>query len=525
MVWEVALRGVTPQDPRFAGLPINYVWFYNLFVALFTGLPGPGGQDPFVFMAILNVVTVALITRFAYSLGVEVWGDRDAGAGTALLVTLGFNAGAWLLWPLRLLTALTGEVRGAAAIRGILHNTHLLDDRVFFILGAPFAHEVSFLDKFLLGSPLAYAWLLTLLLLDTMLGWVREARPERLAWAALASAGLLLFHFVPGLSVVPVTLGALALTGLLRSRWPWLPGRGRLAVFAVATLLGALVVAPYTLSIMRGWGQTGVREEPFHVGGQMLWTLVTSCGVAAAFAWRPLRRVFPERRAAGAVLVSYLAGMTLFALVVHLTENNEHKFAFQVFVPLAVLGGSAFLPTVRGWFRRWGTARAVALLVALFASHLLMLNGYLADPRGRTAPELDRAPAEEHLYAWMRDSTDTRAVFVDAHFRDLIMVRGRRRLYYGSTFGPEHAGFPMAQVVERRAVMADLYGPGDRLEGDARALAACGPQAFVVFRPEDERDDASGEAPWRKLERHPAWFRRAYLRDGVRVYEVAKPAE
>ncbi len=521
LVWEVAVRGLSPQDPRFAGLPLNYVWFYNLFLALFTGLPGHGTQDPFVFMAILNVLTVALIARFAYHLGYAVWRDRDAASGGALLLTLGFNAGAWLLWPLRLATALTGQVRGVEAVRGILSNTHLLDDRVFFMLGAPFAHEVSFLDKFLLGSPLAYAWLLTLLYLDALLEWVRAARVELLGWAALAAAGLLLFHFVPGLSVIPVALGSLVLALLARRRWPWLPGAGRLAAFGAATLLGSLAVAPYIESIMRGWGRTGVHQAPFHIDVVMLWTLLTSCGVAAAFAWRPLRRVLAERRVEGMMLLFYLTGMTAFALVVHLTEDNEHKFAFQVFVPLAVIGGAGFLPAVRGWFRRWGRARATLLLAALFLSHLIMLNGYLFDPRWRTAPELHRAPGEDRLYAWIRDSTDARAVFVDALHRDFIMVHGRRRLYYGSTFGTEHAGFPLPQVIERRAAMDDLYGPGADLGGDARALGVLQAPAFIVFRPEDEA--AGRPAPWHGLERHPAWFDLAYERDGFRVYAV-KPA-
>jgi len=125
----------------------------------------------------------------------------------------------------------------------------------------------------------------------------------------------------------------------------------------------------------------------------------------------------------------------------------------------------------------------------------------------------------------MRDSTDARAVFVDAGFRDLIMVRARRRLYYGSTFGPEHAGFPLAQVNQRRAVMADLYGPGRDLGADARALAALGAPAFVVFRPEDERDDAVRPTPWRNLEAHPEWFHPAYERDGFRVYAVTASRE
>src|SRR5262245_12168216 len=34
IVFDIAERGLPPQDPRFAGLQLNYVWFYNLFIAL-----------------------------------------------------------------------------------------------------------------------------------------------------------------------------------------------------------------------------------------------------------------------------------------------------------------------------------------------------------------------------------------------------------------------------------------------------------------------------------------------------------
>jgi len=202
LAWEIAVRGMPPQDPRFAGMPINYVWFYNLFLGLFAGLPGRGGpsHDPFIVMATLNVIAMVLFVRFAYHLGYAVWRDRGAATGAALLVTLGFNAGAWLLWPLRFLTALGGYVRGMPAVRQILQDVHLLDDRVFYALGAPFAYPVNFLDKFLLGSPLAYTWLLILFYLDAVLEWLRAPRVELLACAALAISGILLFHAVPGLS-------------------------------------------------------------------------------------------------------------------------------------------------------------------------------------------------------------------------------------------------------------------------------------------------------------------------------------
>jgi hypothetical protein len=34
IVAEIMARGIPPQDPRYAGLTLNYVWFYNFFIAL-----------------------------------------------------------------------------------------------------------------------------------------------------------------------------------------------------------------------------------------------------------------------------------------------------------------------------------------------------------------------------------------------------------------------------------------------------------------------------------------------------------
>src|SRR5262249_20423331 len=53
LVWEIVHRGLPPEDPRFAGSPLHYVWFFHLFLALLVRLSGGG---PFFFMALFNVV-------------------------------------------------------------------------------------------------------------------------------------------------------------------------------------------------------------------------------------------------------------------------------------------------------------------------------------------------------------------------------------------------------------------------------------------------------------------------------------
>jgi hypothetical protein len=96
------------------------------------------------------------------------------------------------------------------------------------------------------------------------------------------------------------------------------------------------------------------------------------------------------------------------------------------------------------------------------------------------------------------------------------MVLGQRRLWVGTTASPELAAFPVGEMRERRAVTADLYGPGADLDRDVRSLRRLGRPVYVVHRP----DDFPALAPWARLERPDTPFTLAYARDGFRVYRL-----
>jgi hypothetical protein len=208
--------------------------------------------------------------------------------------------------------------------------------------------------------------------------------------------------------------------------------------------------------------------------------------------------------------------MAVFSGVVHLPLDNESKFVFQVFFPLALIGGAAFLPETRAFLARRGPVVGGLVLALVFLlAPALTLVGYTLDPERRTRPELNPAPGEEALYAWIRRDTPPDAVFVDHQGRDLIMVKGRRRLWVGTISGPDKAGFPAAEMAARRAVEADLYGALATPSDDAAALAGLGRPAYVLYR----AADFPGARPWAALEGAPR-FERAYDRDGFTVYRV-----
>jgi len=513
LVLEILDRGIPPQDPRFAGLALNYVWIFNFFIAQLASLRG---GNPFTFMVVFNVVNAALLLRVVWHMAVKVWGDHRAADGALALAALGFNAGAWLLWPLRLVRALTGHERGWAEVQRQLATHYVGTVDVLFSLSAPFALMASPLDKFMLGNALSYAWVLYALFLWALVRWAERGSAGTLAWAAAAAAGMLFVHGVVGLSVLPVALGALALAALLSRRLAWLPAPGRLAALAAAIALGLALAAPYTWAISRAWARpgTGVHHSYFGFGLVMPWTLLTSCGVALWLALKPAADAFRGRRPGAALLVLFAAAMIAFALVVRLPSRNENKFPFQCFLPVAVLGGAAFLPTARDLLARRGAVLGGALLGALFVvPTALTLCSYVADPGGRDSPWLHPAPGEAALDAWVRSATPLDAAFVDDGFRVQLAVQARRRLYLGDASGPELAGFPREDAIERHAVVADLYGPGAGLDRDAASLRTLGLPAYVLYRPGAPRPAAS----------RPDLFEPAYDREGYVVYRVRVP--
>jgi hypothetical protein len=207
---EVLERGLPPQDPRFAGLTLNYVWFYNLFTALLLSLRP--GSSPFTHMAVANAVwmgtVVAVVWQIAWALG----RDRAAAARTLPLFLTGLNAGALLLWPLWLMRALRGEVTGLPEVRRILTSARWDSTEVLHQLCAPFAWMVNSWDKFMVGTSLGLAWTLGAVMVWAVLRWLGDAESSGsrrwLAVAAVGAAGAMFLHSVAGLSLAPVAIGA-----------------------------------------------------------------------------------------------------------------------------------------------------------------------------------------------------------------------------------------------------------------------------------------------------------------------------
>lgn len=515
IVTELLERGFPPEDARMAGLKLNYVWFFNFFIALLTAIRR---QDLFHFMALFNVAsgysTVLLTTLLAQ----RIWGRGRAPLAAAVLLTLGLNAGAFLLWPLNLLRMWTGKVTGTDELWRQLHLIHWGTARIIYDVHAPFADMISFLDKLLVGTALNFAYLQMTLWLWALGAWLEDRRRSTLILLALSAAGMMFFHSVVGLSTLPIGIGVCALAWLLKPRFAWLPERGALAAAAVASALGALTTAPYMLSITAGWApeKAGFRHQFIAFNPTLPWSLATACFFVLWWSWKPVVRSWREGRALPILLAAFAIAMSVFSFFVRLPEHNAVKFIYEVFTPCAVLAAPAAADLAASL---WRTRRAAfVVLASLFViPTALTVHGYLVDPTGSTREELHPVAGEEALYLWLRESTPANAVVVDRGFRDLVAVKAKRRLFLGTDQPPELAAFPAGEMRRRQAIMSDLYGSLAAPDSVIAGLRTLGRPVYVVFRPNDL---PAIPRPWDRLVGGGSDARVVYEFDGFHVVKL-----
>ena len=517
IVAELLERGFPPEDARMAGLRLNYVWFFNFFIALLTGIHG---QDLFRFMTLFNVANGLATVMLTGLIARRLWGGTRAPLAAAVLLTLGLNAGAFLLWPFNLLRAMTGDVQGTPEIQRQLGNIAFGTARIIYDLRAPLAEMASFLDKLLVGTAVNFAYLQMSFFLWALMVWLGDGRRAALAWLAVAASGMMLFHSVVGLSVLPVALSTLGLAWILRGRWEWLPSRGALAWAIAAGLAGMLATLPYMRSITAGWApeKAGFEHRFLQFNESYPWTLLSSCFFPLLLLRKPLAAIWREQRPLPLLLAAYAAGMAVFACFVHLPAHNSIKFVYEFFTACVLLAAPAFAAAAEhAWRRRRGWGMALALLFIVPTA--LTVHGYLVDPTGKQRPELNPKPGEENLYVWLRAGTPRDAVVVDRNYRDLIAVKGRRRLFLGTDQPPDLAAFPAPEMRRRQSVMTDLYGPMSRPDSVVAGLRLPGRTVFVVFRPED---GLASPAPWNRLVAAAPGSMVAYDLDGYVVVRMAK---
>lgn len=479
---KILRDGLPPTDPYFAGLRLQYVYFYHVILGACMSLTR---VDALYAMIIVNAIALvscasafhALARMFSRRMGPRV-------AGTALWL---FGMNGWFYWfyGLRLVRAFSGETHGAATLKQFFPwspNGHATAMSLISVEG----NQFMFLDKFMLGT----AFSLTLSLGASILFLLLTAR--RGQWSIrhdialfLAVAGAMLLHPVTGITIAAVTIAVLALLLLVRSQTArGGPSYGRILSCLAA---GIAVTIPYVRSVSpaRGSGEAmaSVAFQPsFAIG--LIADLLPALVLALWFLRRPTehtdsaellgaRPVDSLTLSGSGLLCMWFLFMLIVALTVDLSVNNETKFAFFAWLPLCALATGCF---ERVW--DWRSRRHVAVVLLLSATLPLHMLYFHHAVRDRSTLEI--AQAERAAYEWIRHNAPRDAVFIEANDNVRVPVLADRDDYWGTAVYAHNWGYPVAEMSARRELRDHVFSGEGPTDDDVLQLRVLGRPVYVI---------------------------------------------
>ena len=460
-----ALRdhGLPPQDPWYAGFPLQYAWLYHAWVAALAETTHASAFTIMAFLAVASLVAFALLAgHFAGR-----FHGREEGGATAF-VLLAMNGAFVLTLPVIALQAMVGHEAGpqvfAHTFAGVLKDAARAEDLLRW-----FGAQTWFGNKFANSTPLslglaAYAaWLASFWrALD------KGARDRReLALFVLLTAATGALHPV----LLLCTAASVALWFVFVVVWARDQAAPALRI-ATCAAVGATAPALYFARILAP--SAGHLAPPIDLSLPRLAGLLLSIAPALVFAGLAapaLARAGGARRAwlllPGAVLA--------FALVLRLPGAwpffTVDKTSYLAYIPLALTGGAAFA----AWAARGAGPRALALLVLLPAT-LLALGSRVADPKAAWRQPWQRNGMLELRAGLPRNALlvvppgdlDT-PVFLERDAFDIDKVDGDVR------------GYDPAELARRHALVDSLYAAGRLDPALGTRLARTGRPVYAIW--------------------------------------------
>ncbi len=520
---EIAIRGVPPQDPNFAGVPLYYPWFYHFLLAL---LGAATGASPFHQMALVNVWAAVVVVLAAAQLTYRAFG-RAAAMWVGVIAVLGLDPFGWAYLLVR---ATMGETTGLPQAMQMLGTG--IGALVELSYRFPPWH-VSLLNRFWTGTALTPA-----IALGVATAWsVARAleRPSRPAWMRTLALALATFAFHPAYAAIAVAfLGA----GIV---WAALGERRR---GVAISLLGALAIAfalaiPYVRACSVPETTTGVKLGLYH---RNLWSLLLSIGpwwLVAAPAWWVALNAGGET--GGGTARRFCAASALLAVagsaVIVLPDFNSDKLFYLAWVSLVPLVAAGWV-----WWcdrLRLPTVARLALAAALIVpTAALYTYGTAIDPRSPSV--LIRGPAsdpgrpletidEEEGYQYLRERLPDEVVVIEKPrptVNEPVAVLAERRVFCGSLdiylsnhFDDGRAtSRPMVALMEefrvRRGIQAALFDTGVLDEQQGQYLAGFSAPLYLLLRRSELPD-----AVWNGFMARPEW-NEEFANGEMRIYRL-----
>ena len=471
VVAQIGDFGIPPEDPYFAGISLQYMWFYHVLVL---SLSRTLEIDPFRVMALINIQAVAGLGVGAWMLAGVFRRTFAHRLSATLMLLFGFNGAFFVFLPVKAIRALTGEVRGWEEIRRTYSLTPFDYDRVCDFMNVYYNQEF-FLDKYMVAT--AFGLALTFL----VAGWYATAeylRTRHISALILLGGvlvGMLGFHSLVGFVMLVAIFGGVCLAWFARDRGAAFPMRHVLILLGVS-LAAFLSTTPYLHEVMH----LKEKEQVFPLSLSFHKTvgILISCALALTL-WLIRRPLLRDTSLHARAFLFGVLSVAAFCLVIRLPcPNTYDKLGYLIFMPLSILGGIALAEL---WLERPRARRAlaIAMIVCMLPGILLGFAGAFATPDREEV-----TPAEARLSTWLRENTPRDALLIDDGDRVPFLVTVPRRYVFGLWAYAEMWGYPRLEMSRRVHMRRALYAPR---ELDATALDELGrvdEPLFAIVRPE-----------------------------------------
>jgi len=493
-------------DPRFAGEPLRYFWFLNVWAAAFSARAGtsiPWG---------LTLLNVAQATAWVAALSTYVrtlFPSRRLRQAAFAVVVAGLNPLGLLATPSHLAQALLGATRGPEQLARSLERIDFAGADVIFALTPYGTSFVAWIDKFLVITAFGTAMAAAAMLAGLILGAARDRRlsNEQLLLIACAFAAVLLHHLLAAALLALFIGGALGL--------PLLARRSALGVRPVLRILAvcaatALLAAPYHMSILLGRDATG-SGFGLALQGRWWWTALVVLGPWLALGLYGRRRLRALLAHAYPHAVAWLIAGLAVALLIAMPSVNENKPIILLYCALAPLGAPGALALYDRWRPRRLTRWLAALLaVAALAVPLLIWTGFARERNPRVAPAVTAA------CRWLRTQTAPDALVIEPLRRRFVLNRAARDMWVGDRTFVRECGYDRERLFARADAVDRLYATGALADEMRARLAAANRPVYLLYllAPYAGADDQAAPHPRRDQ------FELVFENPGARIYRL-----
>ncbi|UCF05098.1 MAG: hypothetical protein JSV33_14435 [bacterium] len=456
---EILYRAMPPKEPFFADISIRTMWFYHLFQAVWKELSGlPILHTQWIFNMLSAFFFVYVVARFT-SIFTEKTGHILL---TPLFSIAGLYSAAWVLWPMNLVRAFFGDVRGPAEISRILADIDINSRQVISFLSPPMTFPINMFDRFITIGIFHYPISLFLLAFVVMLDrdFQRRSICKAALTLALIIAGAFLFRIVTGTALIL----AIVLGGCLFILKERLREHRHPPAFQsyVAPVIAAAVIVLGGIYYKSLTGE--LRSELFlpkrlMFSARSIVTIAAPLIVLLPFSIRALRKILGSHEIEHGILAAWMIPLAISSILIDLRGTMESYFIFPIFLLLApsvVMEITNAIQTARAASRVFLISWIVILFV--FPS-ILTLRGLMLDK-----PEwvhLRRryyvTDEQRSVYSWIRDNTDINAVIIEKNEFNVMPFFANRRNFYLAWFEQRNFGYRGERVEWHKRIRDSLF--------------------------------------------------------------------